>query len=155
MDKWYKILKARNGGVGSPEMRLVILLGPTILIPSGMLIYGWSLQYKAHWIVPDIGALIFGMGVMCVSFVINAYLLDVYTLFAASALAASSSVRSIFGFVFPLFASDMYDKLGQGVLSLSVICPHSCPADIIFHCQGGETRCWLSSSSPLGVPACY
>jgi hypothetical protein len=38
----------------------------------------------------------------------------VYTLYAASALAAIKSVRSIFGFGFPLFASDMYDKLGQG-----------------------------------------
>ena len=134
MDKWYKKLKARNGGVGTPEMRLVILLGPTILIPSGMLIYGWSLQYKVHWIVPDIGAFIFGMGVMCVTFVINAYLLDVYTFFAASALAASTSLRSICGFVFPLFASDMYDKLGQGVLFPSAICPRSCAADNIYHC---------------------
>jgi hypothetical protein len=121
MDKSYRKLKARNGGIGTPEMRLLIFAGPTILIPSGMLIYGWSLQYKVHWIVPDIGAFIFGAGVMCVTFVINAYILDVYTLYAASALAAINSVRSIFGFGFPLFASDMYDRLGQGELSLLFI----------------------------------
>lgn len=95
-------------------MRLVILLGPIVLIPSGMILYGWSSQYKIFWLIPDIGLFLFGMGMMCVTFVINAYILDIYTLYAASALAGNNSVRSVFAFVFPLFAGSLYGKLGYG-----------------------------------------
>ncbi|PWN92988.1 polyamine transporter 1 [Acaromyces ingoldii] len=114
MDKYYCILKARNGGVANPEMRLVIFFIPAILIPSGMLIYGWAIEYAVHWIVADIGTFIFAMGLMCVGFALNAYTIDVYPLYAASALAVTNSVRSVFGFAFPLFADDMYAKLGYG-----------------------------------------
>lgn len=114
MDRIYRQLKARNGGKGQPEMRLFNLIIAIVFIPSGFLIYGWCLQYKAHWIGADIGLFIFGLGVLSVNFVINSYILDVYPLYAASALAAITSVRSVFGFAFPLFATDMYDKLGYG-----------------------------------------
>jgi glycerol-3-phosphate acyltransferase PlsY len=41
------------------------------------------------------------------------YLVDSFK-YAASALAASSVLRSLFGFVFPLFAQQMFDKLHNG-----------------------------------------
>ena len=40
------------------------------------------------------------------------YLIDAYTIFAASVLAANAVLRSMFGFAFPLFTSQMYDSLG-------------------------------------------
>ncbi|KAK8061633.1 Major facilitator superfamily domain- general substrate transporter [Apiospora phragmitis] len=43
--------------------------------------------------------------------VIN-YLIDSYTIYAASVLAAAAILRSIMGAVFPLFTSQMYSKLG-------------------------------------------
>lgn len=45
---------------------------------------------------------------------IQTYIIDNYTLHAASALAATSSARSLAGFGFPLFAGAMFDKLGIG-----------------------------------------
>lgn len=54
-------------------------------------------EYAVHWIVADIGTFIFAMGLMCVGFALNAYTIDVYPLYAASALAVTNSVRSIFG----------------------------------------------------------
>jgi hypothetical protein len=39
---------------------------------------------------------------------------DAFTAYAASALAASTVLRSIFGATFPLFALQMYDTLGLG-----------------------------------------
>jgi len=38
---------------------------------------------------------------------INTYLVDTYTLYAASALAANTVLRSVFGAVFPLFGLEM------------------------------------------------
>jgi hypothetical protein len=40
------------------------------------------------------------------------YLIDAYTIFAASVLAANSVLRSLFGFAFPLFTRQMYENLG-------------------------------------------
>jgi hypothetical protein len=40
------------------------------------------------------------------------YLIDAYLIYAASALAANSVLRSLFGAAFPLFTSDMYKNLG-------------------------------------------
>ena len=44
---------------------------------------------------------------------IQLYLVDSFT-YAASALAAASVLRAIFGFAFPLFGQQMFDALGQG-----------------------------------------
>jgi hypothetical protein len=40
------------------------------------------------------------------------YLVDAYTIYAASVLAANSVLRSIFGAAFPLFTTQMYHNLG-------------------------------------------
>lgn len=40
------------------------------------------------------------------------YLIDSYTIFAASVLAANSVLRSLFGAAFPLFTTQMYANLG-------------------------------------------
>lgn len=40
------------------------------------------------------------------------YLIDSYTIYAASVLAANSVLRSLFGAAFPLFTSQMYNTLG-------------------------------------------
>lgn len=45
---------------------------------------------------------------------INLYLIDTYTIYAASALAAITVIRSIGGAVLPLGALPMYDTLGLG-----------------------------------------
>lgn len=42
------------------------------------------------------------------------YLIDAFTLYSASALAANTVMRSIFGSVLPLAAIPMFDKLGVG-----------------------------------------
>jgi hypothetical protein len=159
MDKLYVQRKALNNGVGTPEMRLFVLIAPAFLIPSGMLIYGWSLQYKVHWIVPDIGAFLFGMGGICINTVVSVYIIDVYTLYAASALAAGNSVRSIFSFGFPLFASAMYAKLGQGEWEKRGKCTRETDTRLTFaRCaffQAGATRCWPSSSPSSAGRARY
>jgi hypothetical protein len=40
------------------------------------------------------------------------YLIDSYTIFAASVLAANAVLRSLFGAAFPLFTTQMYENLG-------------------------------------------
>lgn len=45
---------------------------------------------------------------------IQVYLVDVYTLYAASALAAATILRSLFGAFVPLAGTPLYDNLGLG-----------------------------------------
>lgn len=33
------------------------------LVPAGLFMYGWSADKRLHWIVPDIGAMIFCIGI--------------------------------------------------------------------------------------------
>ncbi|KAF9266834.1 multidrug resistance protein 4 [Marasmius fiardii PR-910] len=113
-DGVYLKLTDKNGGKGKPEYRIPPLIFGSFFIPIGLFWYGWSAQTKAHWIVPIIGSGVFGFGQMTCFLPITLYLVDAFT-YAASALSAASVLRSLLGFAFPLFAQDMYDKLGYGV----------------------------------------
>lgn len=73
LDKLYKILSARNGGVGKPEFRLrkldfILSVGlavdgccilatmfpGTLMLPIGLLLFGWAAEAHLPWIVLDI-----------------------------------------------------------------------------------------------------
>ena len=47
---------------GNPEFRLPLLVPGSILVPAGIFWYGWSAQAHLHWIMPNIGIAIFGIG---------------------------------------------------------------------------------------------
>ena len=113
-DRIYRRLKARNGDVGKPEFRIPLLLPGSMLIPCGLFLYGWSAQYQVHWIVPNIGALIFSGGIIMGFQGIQTYIVDAYTTYAASAIGAVTVLRSLAGFGFPLFAPAMYNALDDG-----------------------------------------
>ncbi|KAJ5351251.1 hypothetical protein N7452_000225 [Penicillium brevicompactum] len=113
-DRIYRRLKARNNGVGKPEFRVPLLFVGAFFIPTGLFIYGWTAQYHCHWIAPNIGAVLFGTGTIVAFQCIQTYMVDTYTRFAASALAAGAFLRSLAGFGFPLFAPYMYSALHYG-----------------------------------------
>lgn len=113
-DMMYRRLKQQNEGVGKPEFRVPVMVPGSFLVPAGLFLYGWSAQYHTHWIVPDIGAAMFAAGVIIAYLCIQTYLIDSYTRFAASAIAAATFLRSIAGFGFPLFAPYMYNALDYG-----------------------------------------
>ena len=57
--------------------------------------------------VPLFGTLLVGLGLIAAFMCINTYLIDTYTRYAASAMAANTILRSVLGAVFPLFALQM------------------------------------------------
>lgn len=56
-DRIWAQLKAKNGGNVRPEYRVPMLIPGIILIPAGLLWYGWCAEKQLHWIMPDIGGL--------------------------------------------------------------------------------------------------
>ncbi|KAJ5796548.1 MFS multidrug transporter [Penicillium psychrosexuale] len=105
--------EAPSGGM-KPEYRLPPLVVGAFCIPAGLFMYGWSTYYKKHWIVPLIGTAIMGIGNIAVFMCITSYLVDAFTIYAASALAANTVVRSIMGALLPLAGPAMYDSMGLG-----------------------------------------
>ncbi|KAL8689865.1 MAG: hypothetical protein Q9224_004542 [Gallowayella concinna] len=113
-DRIYRIFKSKNGGVGKPEFRIPIMIPGSVLSPVGLFIYAWTSQYHTHWVGPNIGVAIFAAGAIAGFQCVQTYLVDAYTRYAASAIAAATVLRSLAGFGFPLFAPYMYAKLDYG-----------------------------------------
>lgn len=112
-DKTYAYLSDKNGGKGTPEMRMPVLFLGSLFVPIGLFWYGWSAQARLHWIMPIIGTSFFAFGLNAAYLPISLYLVDAFT-YAASALSAASLFRSLLGFAFPLFGNQMFKALGIG-----------------------------------------
>ena len=97
-----------------PEYRVPLMIPGALLVPIGLLIYGWCAQEVTHWIGPNVGIAIFSAGTTIATQCQTAYLVDAYPEFTASALAASSIMKDIAGFTFPLFAPSLYEALDYG-----------------------------------------
>lgn len=110
----YSRLMNRNGGNGTPEFRVPLMVVGAVLLPGGFFWYGWSAEAQIHWIMPDIGLGILSGATIINYYSIQTYIIDAYTKYAASAIAAIASLRSLAGFGFPLFAPVLYDSLGYG-----------------------------------------
>jgi hypothetical protein len=97
-----------------PEFRVPLMVVGVLMLPIGLFWLGWSAQAQIAWIMVDIGAVIFVAGDFLGSQAAAAYLYDEFTTHSASASAANRLLSNIMGFVFPLFAPQLYDRLGYG-----------------------------------------
>ncbi|RFU35507.1 hypothetical protein B7463_g796, partial [Scytalidium lignicola] len=113
-DRNIKKQAAQHGQGMKPEYRMQLLPLGAILLPGGFFVYGWTAQYHVHWIVPILGTTVIGIANMIVFMSIQLYLVDAFTTYAASALAANTVIRSIAGALLPLAGLPMYDALGMG-----------------------------------------
>ena len=104
--------KAKGQRGAPPEARLPPSMIGSIFIPLGLFVFAWTNYPSIHWIVCIIFTAPFGFGMVLVFLSIMNYLIDAYTIYAASVLAANSVLRSSFGAAFPLFTTYMYDSLG-------------------------------------------
>ncbi|KAI8954310.1 major facilitator superfamily domain-containing protein [Xylaria longipes] len=113
-DRIYMSLKKRYGGPGRPEYRVPMMIPGAVLMPVGLIVYGWTAEYKTHWIFPNIGAFLFATATIISFQCLQTFLVDTYTRYAASAVSAGTVFRSLAGFGFPLFAPSLYGRLGYG-----------------------------------------
>lgn len=97
-----------------PEDRLPMLVVSGPVIAAGLFWYGWAAEAHTHWIVPILGSAVVGFGNMLFFLPIMGYLVDAFNMYAASALAANTILRSIGGAMLPLAGRSMYETLGFG-----------------------------------------
>jgi hypothetical protein len=162
-DSWSAYLTKKNGGVTKPEYRLPTLVAGAVFVPIGLFWYGWTAEHKNYWIVPIIGTAFIGIGIVTAyvsspgiawlalvpAKLINPaqttsamYLVDAYTVYSASVMAASTIFRCLFGALLPLAGSAMFDALGVGwgnsvlgFISLAFL-----PLPFIFYFYGERIR---------------
>ena len=139
--RYVKVAKAK-GGRAEPEDRLPSAIWGSALIVIGLAGFAATDGPDVHWIAPIIFGIPFGTGMVVMFLAVLSYLIDSYTIYAASVLAANSVLRSLFGAAFPLFASQMYDTLGihwaaalPGFIALACI-----PFIVIFYKYGKRIR---------------
>jgi len=101
-----------NNGIPIPEWRLPPVIVGGVSFAIGLFWFGWT-GYKSsiHWIVPTLSGLATGFGLLSIFLQSLNYLVDAYLMFAASAIAANTFLRSLAGAGFPLFSQYMFQAL--------------------------------------------
>jgi MFS family permease len=88
-----------------PEHRLYMMTIGGFFLPVGLFWYGWSVQAQTHYMVPIVGTGVMGFGLLMTFMPANTYLVDVFTVHAASAMAASTVLRSLMAAFIPLVST--------------------------------------------------
>ncbi|PYI08225.1 MFS general substrate transporter [Aspergillus sclerotiicarbonarius CBS 121057] len=125
-----------------PEARLPLCIVGGISLPIGLFWFAWTNYPSLPWIASVAAGAPFGFGLVLVFLTVFNYLIDAYTIYSASVLAANSALRSLFGFAFPLFTTYMFNNLGiHWASSIPAFLSLACvPFPIIFYVYGARIR---------------
>ncbi|AEO63327.1 5b4c1b51-3176-4deb-9e1a-85672906c0fa [Thermothielavioides terrestris] len=152
-NKRYILTEDKHGGFAPPEARLPPALVGCVALPIGLFWFAWTNYTSIHWMASVAAGVPFGFGMVLVFLSIMNYLIDAYTIFAASVLAANSVLRSLFGAAFPLFTTYMYQNLGiHWASSIPAFLALACvPFPFLFYKYGGviRERCKYAAQSLL------
>ncbi|KAF3480117.1 multidrug resistant protein [Arthroderma uncinatum] len=142
VNKHYLTLVAKYNGKPPAEMRLVPMMISCWLIPIGIFIFAWTSYSEVHWIGPAIGGFPVGFGFIFLYNACNNYLVDTYQHQAASALAAKTFLRSMWGAAVVLFTNQMYSRLGDQWASslIAFIALACCVIPFVFFFKGEAIR---------------
>ncbi|KAL2755751.1 hypothetical protein ACRALDRAFT_2042045 [Sodiomyces alcalophilus JCM 7366] len=137
-----RALRARGKRV-LPERRLPPMMLGSVLLAGGQFMMGWTAEPEtAPWIVPVIGLYLSGCGFNTVFQAGLNYLVDTFQLYAASAVAANTFLRSCFAAALPMAVDPLYTKLGVGPGS-SIFAGFAClliPVPFVFYVYGRRIR---------------
>ncbi|KAK2814053.1 hypothetical protein FQN50_000457 [Emmonsiellopsis sp. PD_5] len=142
INKQYLKISQKYNGRPPAEKRLIPMMMSCWLIPIGMFIFAWTSYPRLHWIGPTIAGLPVGFGFIFLYNSCNNYLVDTYQHQAASALAAKTFLRSMWGASVVLFTRQMYARLGyQWASSLIAFLALACCAiPFAFYYYGEAIR---------------
>ncbi|OCL07044.1 benomyl/methotrexate resistance protein [Glonium stellatum] len=139
--RYLKCVK-KAGGFAAPEDRLPPGIIGGAALPIGLFWFAWTNYPSIHWLASVAAGIPFGFGMVLVFLSVMNYLIDAYTIFAASVLAANSVLRSLFGAAFPLFTTQMYHNLGvHWASTIPAFLALAClPFPFLFYKYGAAVR---------------
>ncbi|KAH3940998.1 hypothetical protein HBI56_136290 [Parastagonospora nodorum] len=140
--EYMKKVKASGVGYATPEARLPMCIVGGIALPIGLFWFAWTNSPSLPWAASVVASIPFGFGMVLIFLSIMNYLIDSYTIFAASVLAGNGIIRSVFGAAFPLFTKQMYDSLGiHWASSIPAFLAVACiPLPFLFYKYGATIR---------------
>ncbi|EPS44851.1 hypothetical protein H072_1156 [Dactylellina haptotyla CBS 200.50] len=127
-----------------PEALIWSVCIAAFLSPIGLYIFAWTSDPRIvkPWIWSILAGIPFGTG-NCLIFIHGSnYMLNSYSIYAASAGAGNTVARSILGGILPLFAPKMYSALGPPVAGtvLAVLATVLIPIPFVFYKWGKQIR---------------
>ena len=153
-NKLYRQHHEKHNGNPPPEVRLICGMPGGIIVALRLYLIAFLTfpntpnsstprPSSIPWALPLVlGSIPFGIGVVLIFQAVFTYLVTAYRPIAASAMAANSALRSAFAAGFPLFARQMYMRLGVvGATGLLAgLCTIMAPLPFIFYKYGPEIR---------------
>ena len=143
---WRRLINSHqkdpDTGKPFPEAMISVVSIAAFLVPLGQLWFSWTCVPPVHWIWSILAGIPFGAGNTTVFIYATNYIAGSYGIYAASALAGNTVMRSLLGGTLPLAGPSMYARLGAhwagtllGLLQLALI-----PIPVIFYLYGGRIR---------------
>jgi MFS transporter, DHA1 family, multidrug resistance protein len=100
-------------GTINPELRLLPMMGGSVAFAGGLFIVGWcGPPENAPAVAPILGIGLVGVGFSTIFQSAINYLVDTFTKYGASAVAANTFLRSCFAAGFPLAVTPLYHNVG-------------------------------------------
>ena len=117
--------------------------------------YRTGYNKNVHWIVPALSGIFTGFGLMSIFLQSLNYLVDAYLMFAASAIAGNTLMRSLAGAGFPLFARQMFNGMGiqWAATLLGCVAVVLAPIPFIFWKYGPAIRAKSAYAPAFAAPA--
>jgi multidrug resistance protein len=140
--KYYVRRYHAAGDHAVPEARLPPMMIGSVFFAAGIFIVGWTGDKRIHWIAPCMGLACMGLGFFVIFQAALNYLIDTFSVYAASAVAANTFLRSCFASAFPLVVTPMYHNLGIGWASSlwGFIAVALVPIPFLFYVFGRRIR---------------
>ena len=131
-----------RGELPPPELRLIPMMISCWFVPAGLFAFAWSSYEHVSWAGPSFSGMAVGFGFCSLYNPANNYIVDSYQHYAASALAAKTLVRSLWGACVPLFTIQMYNRLGYqwATTLMAFISLACCLIPYMFYFYGARVR---------------
>ena len=131
-----KRVQSHTEACNRAELKLTGCLLGAPALAIGLWIFAWSIPPRSsqvHPIVSMIGLTMIGFAATEISYTLQGYLTDSYTVYAASALSGLACMRAVTAGLLPLAGDDLFRNLGNnlagsllaGVATIFTICPIS------------------------------
>ncbi|RDA91332.1 hypothetical protein CP533_1581 [Ophiocordyceps camponoti-saundersi (nom. inval.)] len=92
----------------------------SVVYPLGILLFGWTINYGVHWIVPSIGGFLFGLASMMVFATSTTMLTEFVQKRSSAGVAVNNFVRNILSCVGTVVAAPWLDAIGPGYVFTAV-----------------------------------
>lgn len=147
LDAIVKRARRRLGGVNpEPEARLQAIWTGAVLLPVGLLIYGFAIEYRTHWFVPLFGMGLSVFGLQPIATTCYTYSIDCYRERGGDVATFFNFLRQVFGMTYAFYVVLLCQRVGYQFAFLLFVIWGSVLGFIpilILMWKGREIRLWF------------